>query len=79
MYPKLKFRFIYNNNNDNSNEINRGIFQGDALSLLQSVIATMSLNHIRRKCTERIKFTKSRKKINPLMYLHDIKLFAKNE
>ena len=32
-----------------------------------------------RKCTEGNKFTKSQKKINPLIYLDDINLFAKNE
>ena len=39
----------------------------------------MSLNHILRKCTARYKFSKSQEKINHLMYMDDIKLFAKNE
>ena len=34
-------------------KIQRGIFQGDALSPLQFVIAMMPLNHILRKCTAR--------------------------
>ena len=32
-------------------KIQRGIFQGDALSLLLFIIAMMPLNHILRKCT----------------------------
>ena len=32
-------------------KIQRGIFQGDALSPLQFIIAMMPLNHILRKCT----------------------------
>ena len=32
-------------------KIQRGIFQGDALSFLLFIIAMMPLNHILRKCT----------------------------
>ena len=39
--------------------IQRGIFQGDALSPLQLIIAMMPLNHILRKCTAGYKLTKS--------------------
>ena len=39
----------------------------------------MPLNHILRKCTAGYKLSKSQKKINHLMYMEDIKLFAKNE
>ena len=39
----------------------------------------MPLNHIRRKCTAGYKLSKSQEKINLLMYMDDIKLFAKNE
>ena len=39
----------------------------------------MSLNHILRKCTDEYKFYKSQGKINHLMHMKDIKLFAKNE
>ena len=59
-------------------KILRGIFQGDALSLLLFVIARLPLNHIHRKCIGRYKLTKSREKISHLIYM-DIKLFAKNE
>ena len=57
----------------------RGIFQGDALSPLLIIIAMMPLNHILRKCTAGYKLTKSQEKINHLMYMENIKIFAKNE
>ena len=37
------------------------------------------LNRILRKCTAENKFGKSQEKINHLIYMEDIKLFAKNE
>ena len=60
-------------------KIQRGIFQGDALSPLLYIIAMMPLNHILRKWTTGYKFSRSQGKINHLMYMVDIKLFAKNE
>ena len=39
----------------------------------------MLLNHILGKCTAGYKLSKSQEKINHLMYINDIKLFAKNE
>ena len=59
--------------------IQRGIFLGDTLSPLLFVIGMMPLNHILRKCTGKNKLTKSQEKINRLMYIDNIKLFAKNE
>ena len=60
-------------------KIQRGIFQGDALSPLLFIIAMMPPNHILRKCTAGYELSRSREKINHLMYMDDIKLFAKNE
>ena len=60
-------------------KIQRGIFQGDALSPLLFIIAMMLLNHILRKCTTGYKFSRSLEKVNHLMNMDDIKLFAKNE
>ena len=60
-------------------KIQRGIFQGDALSPLLFIIAMMPLNYIFRKCTARYKLTLSQEKINHLMYKDDIKPFAKKE
>ena len=39
----------------------------------------MPLNHILRKCTAGYKLSRSQEKNNHLMYMDDIKLFAKNE
>ena len=60
-------------------KIQRGIFQGRALSPLLFIIAMMLLNHILRKCAAGKKLSRSQEKINHLMYMDDIKLFAKNE
>ena len=60
-------------------KIQRGIFQGDALSHLLFIIAMMPLNHILRKFTARYKLNRSQEKINHLMYMDDIELFATNE
>ena len=60
-------------------KILRGIFQGDALWPLLFVIAIIPLNHILKKITAGYKHSKSQKKINHLMNMDDIKLFAKNE
>ena len=60
-------------------KIQRAIFQGDALSPLLYIIAMMSLKHILRKCTAGYKLSRSQEKINHLMYMDDIRLFAKNE
>ena len=60
-------------------KIQRGIFQGYALSPLQFIIAMMPLNHMLRKCTAGYKFSTSQEKVTHLMYMDDIRLFAKNE
>ena len=39
----------------------------------------MPLNHILRKCTAGYKLSRSQEKVNHLMYMEDIKLFAKYE
>ena len=49
------------------------------VSPLLFVIAMMPLNHILRKCIAGYKLSKSQEKINDLMYMNDMKLFAKNE
>ena len=58
-------------------KIQRGIFQGNALLPLLFIIAMIPLNHILRKSTARYKLSWSQEKINPLIYMDDIKLFAK--
>ena len=60
-------------------KIQRGIFQGDALSPLLFIIAMMPLNYILRKCTAGYKLSRSQEQIYHLLYIDDIKLLAKNE
>ena len=60
-------------------KIQRGNFQGVARSPLLFIIAMMPLNHILRKCKAGYKLSRSQEKINHLMYMDGIKLFAKNE
>ena len=51
----------------------------EGLSPILFIIAMMPLNHILRKCSARYKLSRSQEKINHLVYMDDIKLFAKNE
>ena len=60
-------------------KIQRGIFQEDALSPLLFIIDMMPLNHILRKFAVRYRLSRLQEKINHLVYMDDIKLFAKNE
>ena len=60
-------------------KIQRGIFQGDALSPLLFVIAMIPFNTILRKWTAGYKPSKSQENINHLKYMDDNRLFAENE
>ena len=59
--------------------IKRGIFQGDTLSPLLFVVAMIPLTHVLRKMKSGYEFTKNKEKINHLLYMDDLKLYAKNE
>ena len=58
--------------------IQRYIFQGDAQPLLLFISVIMPLNDKLRKCTAGYKLSKPQVKINHLIYMDDINLFAKN-
>ena len=60
-------------------KIQRGTFQGYALLPSLFVTAMKPFNHILKKCSGGYKLHKSQEKINLLVYMDDIKLFAKNE
>ena len=60
-------------------KIRRGIFQGDSLSPLLFVLAMVPLTLILRKTKVFYETKKGGGKINHLMFIDDIKLFAKNE
>ena len=65
--------------NHSRDENRRGILLGDLLLRLLFLIAMMPLNYILWKCRRGIKFAKSKEKINHLMYMDDIKTFARNK
>ena len=60
-------------------KIHKGIFQEDSLSLLLFVITMMPFRYKLRKGSASYKFIKSQEKKNHLMYMDNIKIFAKNE
>ena len=57
----------------------RGIFQGDSFSPLLFVIALIPLTLILRKCKNGNTFSRTKEKINHLLYMDDLKIFAKEE
>ena len=58
-------------------KIQRGTFQGHPLSPLAFIIVMMPLPYILRKCTAGYRLSRLQEKINHLMYLDDIEIFAK--
>ena len=59
--------------------IKRGIFQGDALSPLLFVITLIPLTSVLKTTKHGYEFAKNGEKINHLLYMDDLKLYAKNE
>ncbi len=61
-------------------KIRRGIFQGDSLSPLLFIVAMLPLTTIlRREKTLGYQFGREKKLINHLLFMDDLKLFAKNK
>ena len=59
-------------------EIRRGIFQGDSLSPLVIVSALISLSLILRKAKAEYEFSKSKEKINHILFMGDLKLYSRS-
>ena len=59
--------------------IRRGIFQGDSLSPLLFVLAMIPLTLMLRKTKIFCQLKKGGEKINHLLFMDDLKLFAKND
>ena len=60
-------------------EIKRGIFQGDSLSPLVFVLALITLSLILRKVKAAYEFSESKKKINHLLFMDDLKFYGRSE
>ena len=58
-------------------KIQRGMFQGKALSPLLFIITMILLNPVLGKCKTRYRLSKSHEKINDLIYMDGIKLCQK--
>ena len=69
---------VCNNEKLGEVEIKRGIFQGDSLSPLLFVIALIPLTQI-LKATRHCYSFANKEKINHLLYMDDLKLYAKTE
>ena len=59
--------------------IKRGIFQGDSFSSLVFVLVLIPLSLILRKAKAAYEFSRSKVKINHLLFMDDLKLYSCNE
>ena len=59
-------------------DIKRGIFQGDSLSPLLFVLCLIPLTVILHKLESAYQFSSNKENINHLLFMDDIKLYAKN-
>ena len=59
--------------------IKRGIFQGDGLSPLLFILCMIPLTMILRKAKAGFEFKGRQQKVNHLLYMDDLKLYAKDE
>ena len=75
------WRVVLTCNNESLGEVTvkRGIFQGDPLSPLLFVFCLIPLTVILHKPESAYKFSSNKGKINHLIFMDDLKLYAKNE
>ena len=59
--------------------IRRGIFQGDSLSPLLFAVCLLPLTHILRDAAPGYHFASNGQKVNVLLFMDDLKLYASNE
>ena len=69
----------YNNQSLGGVDIKRGIFQGGSLSPLLFVLCLIPLTVILQKSESAHQFSSNKEKINHLLFIDDLKLYAKNE
>ena len=59
-------------------DIKRRIFQGDSLSSLLFVLCLIQLTLILHKSESAYQFSSTKEKVNHLLFMDDLKLYAKN-
>ena len=76
-----QWRLSLTANRKDSGEVNvkRGIFQGDSLSPLLFVLSMVPLSLILKKVNACYKWGKKEYKLNHLLFMDDLKLYAKSE
>ena len=79
MVNKWKPEFISNGVSLGNVEIKRGIFQGDSLSPLLFVLCMVPLSLTLRKVKFHYEFGDKKTRINHLLFMDDLKLFAKSK
>ena len=73
-----KIQLLFSNNYYGDVSIQRGIYQGESLSLLLFVMVLMPLSTILNSTNRGFAVDKDRLVLNHLLYLGDLKLFAKS-
>ena len=76
-----QWRLSLTANGEDLGEVNveRGIFQGDSLSSLLFVLSMVPLSLILKKVNACYKWGKKEYKLNHLLFMDDLKLYAKSE
>ena len=76
-----QWRLLLTANREDLGEVNvrRGIFQGHSLSPLLSAFSMVPLSLILKKVNACYKWGKKEYKLNHLLFLDDLKLYAKSE